>query len=118
MLNGLLLAASVCGCTKTDLGSPCHLISAQGSEVIPNAGRAYLFLGSPECENFVCAAEGGGAGYCSSPCTGPQDNCGGGLSCRSISLDKNYRAQVQTRMAAADYAKLFGKWPGDYYCQR
>lgn len=116
-LSILVAALAAAGCSKTDLGSPCHLIGPGGAEVTPAPGREYLFLGSAECENFVCTSTGG-PGYCSTPCSGPGDACGGGLTCGSLAIDAAYLDAMRARMTPAQFAATFGGMQGAFYCVR
>ena len=112
----LVLAAS---CARTDLGAPCHLIDAAGAEIIPLAGREYLYLGSSECGSFACLAPpGSGGGYCSQPCTGVGAACPAGLSCGQLAIDSSYLETLRARLPPAKFDQLFAQLGGTFYCLR
>jgi hypothetical protein len=113
----LLLLCLAASCARTDLGAPCHLMDPQGSELLPQAGREYLFLGSSECASFACLApQGQTQGYCSQPCAGKDATCPSGLVCAQLAIDASYLATLKARLPPARFEALFGQLGGTYYC--
>ena len=118
-LASLLATLALCACARTDLGAPCHLIDGQGSELQPQAGREYLFLGSSECASFACLApQGTTQGYCSQPCAGKDAACPSGLVCAQLAIDASYLATLKARLPPAQYDALFAQLGGTFYCQK
>jgi hypothetical protein len=110
-----LLGASACA--RTDLGAPCHLLDANGAELLPQPGREYLYLGSSECESFACLASPGSSGaYCSQACSGVGASCPAGLTCGQLNTNQDYLDTMKQRLPADLYHQLFGQLGGTYYC--
>ena len=115
----LLLVLLAASCARTDLGAPCHLIDSQGAELVPQAGREYLYLGSSECAAFACLApQGTGQGYCSQPCAGKDATCPSGMVCGQLAIDSSYLATLKARLSPAQFDALFSQLGGTFYCQK
>jgi hypothetical protein len=74
-------------CASSDLGAPCHLLRADGTELAPRPGHDLLQSGSGECDQFTCVSFAGGPAVCSRPCDRVGDGCENGFTCRETVLD-------------------------------
>jgi hypothetical protein len=87
-LIAAIAAASVAAsCATSDLGAPCHLLRADGTELAPRPGHDLLQSGSGECEQFACASFAGAPAVCTRPCDRAGDGCENGFKCRELVLD-------------------------------
>jgi len=98
----LLLTSVVLGCASSDLGTPCHLLRADGTELSPMAGHDVVQSGSGECEQLACVAFNGAAPRCSRPCMAEGDACDAGWVCRALVLDPSMLAELRTRTEGRD----------------
>ena len=104
--------AVLIGCAADDdLGSPCHLLRSDGTELDPRPGHDTLQSGSGECEQFACVSFGGAAAVCSRPCASAGDECSDGSVCRPVVLDPVALAQLRSSTAGQD---LDGDGRDDY----
>lgn len=99
---GAAWALAVAGCAASDLGTPCHLLRADRTEVAPRPGHDIVQSGSGECEQFACASFAGAGALCSRPCARAGDGCEGGLVCRSAVLDAAQLGELRARTEGHD----------------
>ncbi len=83
----IVIALGLAGCTSGDLGAPCRLLRADGTEIDPRPGHATLQSGNGECEQFACVSFDGSAAVCSRPCNREGQPCEAGFVCRATMLD-------------------------------
>jgi hypothetical protein len=100
VIGGLSLLAG--GCASTDLGTPCHLLRADNTEMSPSPGHDIVQSGSGECEQFACVSFNGGTAQCSALCDRMGDPCAGGMTCRQMVLDPDLLAAARARTEGHD----------------
>ena len=123
-LPGPVLFFVLAACSETDLGAPCHLLRADGSELAPPAGHDIVQSGSGECEQFACVSFNGGAPACSRPCTNSGSDCEAGWKCRPLVLDPTSLTLVRERTEGRDedrngvddYQQLVAGTTDSLYC--
>lgn len=94
-----LVSMLAISCASSDLGTPCHLLRADGTELAPRPGHDLFQTGSGECEQFVCASFDGRSASCSRPCKAAGEACENGFTCRESALDA---AELQWLRAATE----------------
>ena len=93
---------ALASCASTDLGAPCHLLRADGSELEPLASHDIVQSGSGECDQFACVSFNGTAPACSRPCEVDGSPCENGWRCRNLVLDPTSLALVRERTEGRD----------------
>jgi hypothetical protein len=91
---GVLMVAS---CAQTDLGTPCHLLASNNTEVSPMPFENIVQSGNGGCEEFTCVSFQGGAPICSEACDHAGDSCGSNLVCQPALLNPQLLQMLQTR---------------------
>jgi hypothetical protein len=120
----VLSAIVVSGCASSDLGTPCHLLKSDNTEMAPRPGHDIVQSGSGECEQFSCVSFNGAAAQCSMPCDAEGEACLGGMVCRRTVLDPDLMREARQRLeghdddhnGVDDYQDLLAGTSDSLYC--
>ncbi len=98
----LVTHALLGSCAGDDIGTPCHLLRADGTEAAPIPGHHLVLSGSGECEQLVCASFSGASPVCSRPCQQVGEGCEGSFVCRAAVLDEPSLIELRKRTEGTD----------------
>jgi hypothetical protein len=95
--GGIVAVLLLVSCAQTDLGTPCHLLATNNTEVAPVPFENIVQSGNGGCEEFTCVSFQGTAPICSQACDHIGDACGNSLVCQPAMLNPQLLQMLQAR---------------------
>ena len=119
ILRLTLVGLVATSCAKTDLGSPCQLLTPSNVQVSPGPHQNIVQSGNGSCQEFVCTSFNGSQPICSRPCDVEGAACENGLVCQDGLLTPELLKTLQQRTngtQTTEYQQLTSGMTGSLYC--